>query len=221
VAAPAAVDLARRGFHALVEKPMATRSEDAEEMVRAADEAGVALSVSVFRRLFPSTRLLRALIDAELLGPPVSFDAEDGEVYAWPTATLGNMRKDLAGGGVLIDFGSHTFDRLLALFDGPAEVLDYRNNDRGGGVESDCEVRLRLSYKGRPIDGRVELSRTRLLRNSYRVRCERGTLELPSGERTRVRVIPDGVEAVDPATGRPRAFEVHAGWTGQPDQHTF
>jgi predicted dehydrogenase/nucleoside-diphosphate-sugar epimerase len=219
--APAALDLARRGFHVLVEKPMATRYEDAEAMVAAAEEAGVTLAVSVFRRLFPATRLLRALIDAELLGAPLSFDAEDGEVYAWPTATLGNMRRDLAGGGVLIDFGSHTLDRLLALFDGPGEVLDYRDNNRGGGVESDCEVRLRLAYKGRPIDGRVELSRTRLLRNSYRVRCERGTLELPSGERCRVRVIPDGVEAVDPLTGQPRAYEIHAGWAGQAEQHPF
>jgi predicted dehydrogenase/nucleoside-diphosphate-sugar epimerase len=219
--APAAIDLAGRGFHVLVEKPMATRHEDAERMVRAAADAGVALSVSVFRRLFPATRLMRALIDAELLGAPLSFDAEDGEVYNWPTATLGNMRKDLAGGGVLIDYGSHTFDRLVALFDGPGEVLDYRDNDRGGQVESDCEVRLRLQYKGRPIDGRVELSRSRNLRNSYRVRCERGTLELMSGERTKVRVIPDGVAAVDPQTGEPRAFEMHAGWAGEPEPHSF
>lgn len=219
--APAAIDLARRGFHVLVEKPMATRYADAVGMVEAAESTGIALSVSVFRRLFPATRLMRALLDAELLGPPVSFDAEDGEVYNWPTATLGNMRKDLSGGGVLIDFGSHTFDRLLALFDGPAEVLDYRDNDRGGGVESDCEVRLRLVHKGRPITGRVELSRTRLLRNSYRVRCERGVLELSSGDRCKVRVIPDGAEATDPVTGRPREYEVHAAWADQPEQHPY
>lgn len=219
--APAAVDLARRGFHALVEKPMATRYEDAEAMVAAADEAGVALSVSVFRRLFPATRLMRALIDAELLGAPLSFDAEDGEVYAWPTATLGNMRKDSAGGGVLIDYGSHTLDRLLALFDGPGEVTGYRDNDRGGGVESDCEVRLRLTHKGRPVEGRVELSRSRFLRNTYRVRCERGVLELPSGERCAVRVIPDGVEAVDPVSGAPHGYELKATWDGEAEQHPF
>src|SRR5207248_2297242 len=130
-------------------------------------------------------------------------------------ATLGNMRKQTAGGGVLIDYGSHTLDRLLALFDGPGEVTDYRDNDRGGGVESDCEVRLRLTHKGRRVEGRVELSRTRNLRNSYRVRCERGVLELPSGERCAVRVIPDGADATDPATGEPRGYELRATWDGE------
>src|SRR5579883_551856 len=213
--APGAVDLAGRGFHVLVEKPLGTTFEEAEEAVRAADEAGVALSVSVFRRLLPATRLMRGLIDSELLGRPLSFDAEEGEVYNWPTATLGNMRKETAGGGVLIDFGSHTFDRLLAFFDGPGEVLDYRDNNLGGGVESDCEVRVRLAHAGRPVEGRVELSRTRTLRNSFRVRCERGVLELASNERFRVRVIPDGGPVTDPLTGGPRGYELSAGWAGQ------
>jgi predicted dehydrogenase/nucleoside-diphosphate-sugar epimerase len=212
---PAAVELADRGFHLLVEKPIATSLEDAEAAVRAADEAGVAFSVSVFRRLLPATRLMRGLIDSGLLGRPVSFDAEEGEVYSWPTATLGNMRKESAGGGVLIDFGSHTLDRLLAFFDGPGEVLDYRDNNLGGGVESDCELRLRLVHAGRPIEGRVELSRTRNLRNSFRVRCERGTLELPSNERYKVRVIPDAEPVIDPLTGKPHEYELTAGWAGQ------
>jgi predicted dehydrogenase/nucleoside-diphosphate-sugar epimerase len=213
--APAALELAGRGFHVLVEKPLATRYSDAEEAVRAADDAGVALSVSVFRRLLPATRLMRGLIDSQFLGRPMGFDVEEGEVYSWPTATLGNMRKETAGGGVLIDFGSHTFDRLLAFFDGPGEILGYRDNNRGGGVESDCEVRLRFLSAGRPVDGRVELSRTRNLRNSFRVRCERGTLELASNERYRVRVLPDGARATDPLTGTPRGYEVHAAWAGQ------
>jgi predicted dehydrogenase/nucleoside-diphosphate-sugar epimerase len=215
--APAAIELARKGLHVMVEKPMATRYEDAEAMVRAADEAGVTLVVTVFRRLVPATRLLRGLLDAGLLGRPLSFDAEEGEVYNWPTATLGNMRRDLAGGGVLIDFGSHTFDRLLALLDGPGEVLEYRDNSRGG-IESDCEVRLRVSHGGRPVDGRVELSRTRNLRNSYRVRCERGTLELKSGERYAVTVIPDVGTVTDPLSGAPRPYTVEARWDGQADE---
>jgi predicted dehydrogenase/nucleoside-diphosphate-sugar epimerase len=218
--APGSIELARKGLHVMVEKPMATRYEDAEAMVRAADEAGVTLVVTVFRRLLPATRLLRGLLDSELLGKPLSFDAEEGEVYNWPTATLGNMRRDLAGGGVLIDFGSHTFDRLLFLFDGPGEVLGYRDNSRGG-IESDCIVKLRLAHKGCPVEGRVELSRTRDLRNSFRVRCERGTLELPSGERYKVRVVPDGVEVADPETGEPRGFDLAAGWTGQEEMPWF
>jgi predicted dehydrogenase/nucleoside-diphosphate-sugar epimerase len=218
--APAAIELARKGLHVMVEKPMATHYADAEAMVRAADETGVTLVVTVFRRLLPATRLLRGLIDAELFGRPIGFEVEEGEVYNWPTATLGNMRRDLAGGGVLIDFGAHTFDRLLALFDGPGEVLEYRDNSRGG-IESDCAVTLRLNHKGRPVQGRIELSRTRELANAYRVLCERGTLELPSGERYKVRVVPGDVNVADPRTSELRAYTLEAAWAGEAEMSWY
>src|SRR5262249_53104048 len=163
--------------------------------------------VGVFRRLLPATRMLRGLIDAGLLGRPLSFDVEEGEVYAWPTATLGNHRRDLAGGGVLIDFGSHTMDRLLFFFPAAAEVVEYHDNSRGG-IESDCIVRLRLTTAaGESVPGRVELSRTRNLRNTFRVTCERGVMELGAGERFRVRVLPHGVAVTDPHSGLPREYE--------------
>jgi predicted dehydrogenase/nucleoside-diphosphate-sugar epimerase len=213
--APGAIEMARKGFHVLVEKPMATRYEDAERMVEAAREAGVVLAVGVFRRLLPSTRSLRALLDSGWLGRPLSFDVEEGEVYAWPTATLGNMRRDLAGGGVLIDFGSHTFDRLLSWFPGPAEVIEYRENARGG-IEADCVARLRLTAAdGTRVEGRVELSRLRNLRNTFRVTCERGTLELPSNERYHVRIHPNAPDFRDAITGASREAEVRAGWAGE------
>ena len=211
--AAATVELAGRGFHILVEKPIATRYEDACNAVAAAEQAGVVLCVPVFRRLLPATRMMRGLIDSGVLGRPVSFDVEEGGIYDWPAATLANMKKESAGGGVLIDFGSHTIDRLLTFFDGPGEILDYRDNNRGGGVESDCEVRLRFSHAGQPIDGRVELSRTRNLRNSFRVVCEHGTLELGSHERFNVRVLPDKRSATDRGTGEVRDYELSAGWS--------
>jgi len=214
--APCAMDLARRGLHVLVEKPMATRYEDAVEMVRVAEEAGVTLAVSVFRRLFPSTRMMRALVDSGFLGAPLRFDVEEGEVYSWPTATLGNMRRDLAGGGVLIDFGSHALDRLKFFFPGPASVVEYRDN-AVGGVESDCTVRLRMTTAaGAEIEGTVELSRTRNLRNSFRVHCERGTLELASNDRFHVQIRPaSGVHVVDPLTNTPRDPQIDAAWSGE------
>jgi predicted dehydrogenase/nucleoside-diphosphate-sugar epimerase len=215
--APGSIGLAERGLHVLVEKPMAVRFEEAEAMVRAAERSGVVLAVGLFRRLLPATRLARGLLESGWLGRVLEFDVEEGEVYNWPTATLGNMRRDLSGGGVLIDFGSHTLDRLLFLFPGPAEVLRYCDNALGG-VESDCEVRLRLSHPLGAVEGRVELSRTRNLRNSFRFRCERGTLELGSGERFRVRIDPPGLEVRDALGGGRRDCRIEAAWAGQEEE---
>jgi nucleoside-diphosphate-sugar epimerase/predicted dehydrogenase len=210
------VELSRRGAHVLVEKPMAVTIGDARAMVEAAREAGVVLSAGYFRRLFPAVGLLRASLDAGALGEVIGFDAEEGDVYTWGLATLSNLRKDQGGGGVLIDIGSHVLDLLLYLFPGEFEVLGYRDNALGG-IETDCLLRLRLWREGRSVEGRVELSRTRRLRSSLRVRCERGTLELRTGERFKLNIIPEGVQLCDPDGEEVRPIRVEASWADQPE----
>lgn len=214
--AACAVELAGRGLHLFVEKPMAVSAADAEAMVDAADRAGVVLSAGYFRRLFPAARLLRAALDAGTLGRPVGFDAEEGDEYTWKLATLSNLRRDQGGGGVLIDIGSHVLDLLLYAFPGEWEVLEYRDNALGG-IETDCEARLRLRHGGRAVEGRVELSRTRKLRSTLRVECEHGTLELRTGERYQLAVLPHGGRLADPVTGEPRPVRVGASWADEPE----
>jgi predicted dehydrogenase/nucleoside-diphosphate-sugar epimerase len=218
--ASVAMDLLRRGFHVFVEKPIAVNLADAQAMVGVAEECGKVLAVGVFRRLLPCSRLLRAALDQEIVGNPLSFDVADGAVYGWAAATLGNMRRELSGGGVLIDMGSHTLDRLLYLFPGPAELLDYRGNALGG-IESDCSLRLRLEHKGRPLEGKVELSRTRNLHNKLRVECERGVLELRPGDRFNVWVVPQEDQLSDTAQWHPRSYVLQARWGDEPESSWY
>jgi hypothetical protein len=117
---------------------------------------------------------------------------------------------------VLIDLGSHVLDLLLYFFPGPYEVLEYRDNALGG-VETDCRLRLRLHHGGAAVDGRVELSRTRRLHSTLRVVCERGTLELRTGERYELSVIPHGLELADPDRGQPRDYRLRASWADEPE----
>jgi predicted dehydrogenase/nucleoside-diphosphate-sugar epimerase len=212
--APCALQLMERGIHVLVEKPMATRYEDAVRMVETAEQRGVVFSVGFFRRLYPSFRLLKGLLDAGWLGRPERFVVEGGGMYNWAAATLGNMRKDWAGGGVLIDFGSHMLDLLLSLLGESAEILEYRD-DSLGGVEADCFLRLRLTHNGGPVEGTVELARTRNVGNLIRVECERGTLEFQVGERFRVRVIPRELKLTDSLSGAERPAWLQATWEGE------
>jgi predicted dehydrogenase/nucleoside-diphosphate-sugar epimerase len=215
--APGSIALMRRGIHVLVEKPMALNLAEAEEMCRVAEEEGVTLAVGYFRRLYPSIRLLKGMLESGPWGRALSFSAEAGGMYNWRAATLGNMRKELAGGGVLIDFGSHVLDLLFALFDEPAEVLSYTDNALGG-IEADCEISLRMSHHGEPIEGTVALARVRNLQNHIRVECERATLEFGFNERHRVRVVPRGQVPVDSLAGEPRKFELQAGWSQENEE---
>ena len=212
--APCAIRLMERGVHVFVEKPMATRYADAVAMVRTAEEHEVALGVGFFRRLMPSVGLLKSLVAAEWLGRPIGFVAQGGGFYNWPAATLGNMRKESAGGGVLIDFGSHLLDLLHFVFDGPGQVVDYRDNARGG-IEADCRLALRLFHKAQEVDGVVDVARTRNLGNLVRIRCERGTLEYQIDECYRIWVRPEDLELLDPKSGQPRGYCLHASWENE------
>ena len=213
--APGTIALARQGIHVFVEKPMALNARDADEMIRAADGGAVVLAVGLFRRLLPTTRLMRAVIESGLVGEPLGFDVDEGAIYGWEAETLGNMRKELAGGGVLIDVGSHAIDRLLAMLPGDLELLEYRHNAHGG-IESDCQLQLNIVQEGRTVPGSIQLSRTRRLRNTVQIRCEKGTLEVPAGERFQITIHPQDVSLRDAAMRQLRQLELRLGWANEP-----
>jgi predicted dehydrogenase/nucleoside-diphosphate-sugar epimerase len=212
--APATLDLVGRGFHVFVEKPMAIRAADAEAMVRAADEAGVVLGVGLYRRLLPATRLLRGLLDSEMLGRPRAVDIEEGGEYSWELATLSVLTREGGGGGVLIDLGTHLLDQLLFLLPGEAAVTRVADNARGG-IETDCELQLTLATRWGAVPARIELSRTRQLRGTIRVECDRGTLELARGDFCTLQVHGASSEATDVVAGQPRPVSISASWTDE------
>jgi nucleoside-diphosphate-sugar epimerase/predicted dehydrogenase len=218
--ASCAIDLMRRGIHVLVEKPMALNAHDAIQMVQVADETQRCLAVGYFRRLYPSLRLMKSLLDRGYLGSIRRFRAEGGGRYTWAAATLANMRRDLAGGGALIDFGSHVLDSLFYLFDEPFEVIGYRDNNLGG-VEADCVVEARLTHGAKRVDGTIEVARTRNLGNFIRVECDEGDLVFEFNERFRIRVMPRHAETFDSVEDRSRAFSLEARWDRQAEDESW
>jgi predicted dehydrogenase/nucleoside-diphosphate-sugar epimerase len=214
--APAALDAISRGFHVFVEKPMAIRSADADEMVAAADRAGVVLSVGLYRRLLPVARLLRGLLETGMLGRPVSADVEEGGAYTWPVTTLSMLSRAGGGGGVLIDIGTHVLDQLLYVLPGDARVDRYAENARGG-IETDCRAEVTIATRWGDIPARVELSRTRELRGTIRIACERGTLELVRGDFCNLRILTKDDAVPDTFSGLMRPIRVGAGWADQGD----
>ncbi len=205
--AQAAIELSGLGFHVFVEKPMAIRGADALAMVEASQRAGTTLAVGLYRRLLPVSRLLRGVIEQGLLGRPVAVDIEEGGEYSWQLATLSVLTREGGGGGVLIDLGTHLIDQLLFVLPGQVRLMRYADNARGG-IETDCEVRLEIDSQWGPVPARIELSRTRQLRGTVRVTCERGTLELVRSDFCHLRVVPTDSEAADAVAGRARRLRV-------------
>jgi hypothetical protein len=163
---------------------------------------------------------MKSLLDRGYLGSIRRFHAEGGGRYSWAAATLANMRRDLAGGGALIDFGSHVLDALFYLFDEPFEVIGYRDNNLGG-VEADCAMDARLTHAGKMVDGRIEIARTRNLGNFVRVECDEGDLEFEFNERFRIRVLPRHPETFDAVEDRSRPFSLEARWDQQSEDEPW
>jgi len=206
--APATRALAAKGFHVLVEKPMAITAADAQSMVDAAATAGVTLSVGLYRRFLPSVQLLRELIARQEFGRPLSVDAEEGGPYGWPLATLEGLTRATGGGGVLVDIGSHVIDVILHVLTAEPALECYQDNSRGG-IETDCVLRASLRTSAGPIPLRLELSRSRELRGSIQVQCEQATLELMRGNFTEVLI--RRTRAADER----RTIQMSASWNGE------
>jgi predicted dehydrogenase len=118
---------ASAGKHVLCEKPFATSLEENHEMINACREAGVLLSVSYYRRFYPSVQRAKRLIDDGAIGRvtlagihATHFLGEHHRPDLAPRRWL--IEKDMAGAGVFQRAGSHRIDVLVYLLGAVREV---------------------------------------------------------------------------------------------------
>lgn len=207
--APGSIELLEKGIHVLVEKPMALDAEQAKAMCRAAEASGAVLAVGVYKRLLPAVQFMKRLLSDQQFGRPLKCTANWGGIGAYGSATLALMKKELAGGGVLMDLGPHLLDILVDWFGSNATVIEYLDDSRGG-IEADCDGKLKFETEHGTVDVDFHLSRVRNLESGFRVECESATLELGVTERFEVRVLPnDGSPAY---MMRPATADVNASW---------
>jgi predicted dehydrogenase len=167
-----AVQCLNQGIHVLCEKPMAITTDECDRMIEAAKAADRVLAVGHFRRFYPSCETIKNLLDSRCLGQVKSFQFLEGYQYNWPLKSASVFDKASAGGGVFIDTGAHALDLILWWL---GDVLDVAyQDDAMGGVEANCELRLRMVHGAQGI---VRLSRDWPLPNYCLIECEKGWLK--------------------------------------------
>jgi predicted dehydrogenase len=164
------------GSHVLCEKPMAISVDDGERMLAAARAAQRILAIGMTRRMYPCLAEARAIIAAGALGDDVRFVYREGHVYGWPVSTGAAFRRATAGGGVLVDLGSHVLDFLMALFGEPV-ITACADDGHAEGVETNSRVLL-TSARAR---GTVQLSWSQPLVNRLHVAGSAGEMILDPG----------------------------------------
>jgi predicted dehydrogenase len=120
--APIAIAALERGVHVLSEKPIALDASQAERMVEAARKADRVLDVAFNHRQRGDIQKLKALIDEGRLGRPYYTKAWWLRRTGIPTVGSWFTRRELAGGGPLVDIGIHVLDWSLFLLGDPKVV---------------------------------------------------------------------------------------------------
>ena len=109
------------GKDVMVEKPMAMNAEEARAMVDAAKKAGRKLVIGFQWRLGPEAQVLKRYVDSGEIGAPLF-----ARVQALRRRGIPNWgvfgRKDLQGGGPLIDIGVHLMEFAHYLMGRPKAV---------------------------------------------------------------------------------------------------
>ena len=114
-----AIEAAEAGKHILCEKPMALSLEEADDMVQAADEAGVKLQIGFMRRFDPPFVTAKERIEGGEIGRPMvirSLTRGPGLPPRWACDPR-------TSNGMLAEVNSHDFDTIRWLADAEFERI--------------------------------------------------------------------------------------------------
>lgn len=143
--APMMIDAAAAGLHALVEKPMAITVEQCDEMIAAAAASGVALVIGQIQHFLPDKLALESVLASGVLGEVLYVHDQRTTDYRPGSRSAWFFSSAVAGGGTMMNIGSHCVDRSLWFGGARARSIDASLWRRfGSPVETDGMVRMAL-----------------------------------------------------------------------------
>jgi predicted dehydrogenase len=168
-----AIALARKGYHILVEKPLAPTPEDCARLVDAVTEAGVLFAVCHVMRYRPYTRLVKQLVDDGRLGEIMSVQHLEpvGHWHYAHSYVRGNWRRSDLASFMLLAKSGHDIDWLRHIVGRPVERVSsfgslrhfQRSSQPAGAADRclDCAVEATCPYSApRLYLGMVRAGRT-------------------------------------------------------------
>jgi len=122
-----ALEAADAGKHILCEKPIANTLDEADEMIRAAEKAGVTLMIAENVRFDPVNLKIKELITQDYIGE-VFFARifRDHEMHEYLNRRPWLLDKEKAGGGIWMAGGIHDVDALRMIVEEVETVSPYQ-----------------------------------------------------------------------------------------------
>jgi predicted dehydrogenase len=116
----------KAGKHVLVEKPMAMSAKEGQSMIDAAKKNGKELIVGFQYRFEPRSQFIRKQVDAGVFGKIMYARAQALRRRGIPNWGVFG-RKDLQGGGPMIDIGVHILEVTHYMMGAPRPVAAFGN----------------------------------------------------------------------------------------------
>lgn len=147
----------RAGKHVVVEKPIEITTERADELLRAADAAGVKVSPIFQARFGEGARTIKAAVEAGRFGRLVLASAyvKWHRSAAYYSGWKGSLKLD--GGGALINQAIHGIDLLQWLAGMPSEVFCWTTRRVYQHIEAEDTATAALKYPDGAL-GAIEAS---------------------------------------------------------------
>jgi predicted dehydrogenase len=171
----------RSGWHALCEKPFAVTLAEHDAILADAAQSGVQVAVGLMRRYYRSTILARRLIRSGAFGAVEEVWAAEGARMLATGREEGWYQSDrqAAGGGVLMETGSHLIDQAFTILD----VSGFAPPECRQTVFKDIDLETRavseLEIPGsRRIKFTVAVSRLNDLQSGIQVRLSNAILKV-------------------------------------------
>jgi len=168
----------------VIESPIARTLEEAEAIAAQFERSDATGFVCLVRRTLGNFRFVKQVLADGVFGDLNRVTVREGDVSALCPTSLSSFSRDLDGGGVLLDLGSHTLDLLFQVFDEVTLArawIDADINRSCKAIEANCVLELEAD-KGVPVE--VVLSRNRHLSNTAVFSFARGTLTLDVRDNT-------------------------------------
>jgi predicted dehydrogenase len=165
-------DVAERAFaagkHVFLEKPLALTAEDAEAIVRAAEQSGGIFMVGLVLRFWPEYVELHRLVERGELGRPRAVFTQR---LSPPADWADWLRDRTQSGGTPVDLMIHDFDQMDALLGTPRTV--YASEPEPGHVHAVVEYEAGSGI----AEGSMAMPRSYPFSSDIRVLGDRGVAE--------------------------------------------
>ncbi|MFD0663680.1 Gfo/Idh/MocA family protein [Thermocatellispora tengchongensis] len=142
--APITLDAAAAGLHVLLEKPIATRHEDGVRMIEACRAAGVTFAVGHVLRFVPTLRAAAGYLASGAVGEVMVASERRTADYTDASRPRWFLDPEMAGGGIVLNVGTHSIDKLQMLVGSPVtHVTGHVAARPGVAVETEAVALLR------------------------------------------------------------------------------